>query len=152
MIQNFVRQIVGIKDYIIVMICLCMWQQHLGELYGNTMKTHWEQYKSHPFGTKPKSGGSLFSYLHASYRTYLFHLFLFPTCSHQVPNVFPKVVPIAPCFNPICFAQSPPPLMYIAGPKHEALHLFIEAFILGNLHSFNFVLQFDNCVFCFQNA
>jgi hypothetical protein len=42
---------------------------------------------------------------------------LFPTCSFQVPNVFP----IAPCFNPICFAKSPPLLIYIGEPKGEAL-------------------------------
>jgi hypothetical protein len=66
-----------------------------------------------------------------------------------VPNMFPirfplmcspRVVPIAPRFNPICFAQSPPLVMYVGGPKDEALHLSIEAFILGSLHSFNFVL------------
>jgi hypothetical protein len=40
---------------------------------------------------------------------------LFSTCSVQVPNGFPRfpmcsprVFPIAPRFNPICFAQSPP--------------------------------------------
>jgi len=44
---------------------------------------------------------------------------LFSLCSFQVPNGFPicflkflmcspRVFPIAPCFNPICFAQSPP--------------------------------------------
>ncbi len=36
--------------------------------------------------------------------------------SHQVFNVFPKVFPIAPGFNPICFAQSRPLLTYIGGP------------------------------------
>jgi len=39
-------------------------------------------------------------------------------CSLLVPNgfpVFPLVFPIAPCFNPICFAQSPPLLTYIVG-------------------------------------
>jgi hypothetical protein len=40
---------------------------------------------------------------------------LLPTCSLQVPNMFPKfpmcpprVFLITPCFNPICFAQNPP--------------------------------------------
>jgi len=65
---------------------------------------------------------------------------LFPTCSFQVPNGFP----IALCFNPICFAQSPPLLTYIGGPKGEALHLFIESFILRSLHNFNFILQWAN--------
>jgi hypothetical protein len=52
---------------------------------------------------------------------YFFFIFsLFPTCSHQVPKMFPKfpmcsprVFPIAPRFNPICFAQSPPLLTCI---------------------------------------
>jgi hypothetical protein len=49
-----------------------------------------------------------------------------PKGSHQVFNMFPrfpmcspKVFPIAPCFNPICFAQSPPLFTYIGGPKGE---------------------------------
>jgi hypothetical protein len=68
---------------------------------------------------------------------------LFPTCFLQVPNGFsicslcvsPRLFPIAPCFNPICFAQSPPLLTYIGGPKGEALHLSIESSIMGSLHS-----------------
>jgi len=71
----------------------------------------------------------------------------FSMCSHQVFNVFPrfpmcspKVFPIALCFNPICFAQSPPLLTYIGGPKGEALHFSIESSTLGNLHRFNFFL------------
>ncbi len=52
-----------------------------------------------------------------------FHFSFVPTCSLQVPNVFP----IASCFDPICFAQSPPLLTYIGGPKGEALHLSIES-------------------------
>jgi hypothetical protein len=77
---------------------------------------------------------------------------LFLTCSLQVPIRFPRfpmcspgVFPIAPCFNPICFAQSPPLLTYIAGPKGEVLHLSIESSILGSLHSFKFFLQWANC-------
>jgi hypothetical protein len=46
----------------------------------------------------------------------------------------PWLFPIAPCFNPICFAQSPPHLTYIGGPKGEALHLSIESSILRSLH------------------
>jgi hypothetical protein len=49
-----------------------------------------------------------------------------------------RVFPVTPCFNPICFAQSPPLLSYIAGPKGEALHHSIESSILESLHSFNF--------------
>jgi hypothetical protein len=39
--------------------------------------------------------------------------------SHQVFNVFPKGLPIAPHFIPICFAQSPPLLTHIVGPIEE---------------------------------
>jgi hypothetical protein len=79
----------------------------------------------------------------------LFHLFpnvpfKFSKGSHQVPNMFPtflmcssRVFPIAPHFNPICFAQSPPLLTYIGGPKGESLHLSIESSILSTMHSFN---------------
>jgi hypothetical protein len=48
----------------------------------------------------------------------------FPMCST-------RVFPIAPPFNPICFAQNPPLFNYIGGPKGEALHLSIESSILG---------------------
>jgi hypothetical protein len=58
--------------------------------------------------------------------------------SHQVPNMFlrfsmcsPRVFSIAPHFNPICFAASPPLLIYIGWPKGEALHLSIDSFIFG---------------------
>jgi hypothetical protein len=64
-----------------------------------------------------------------------------------VPNMFPmgflgsgrflmcspKVFPLAPSFNPICFAQSPPLLTYIGGPKGESLHLSIESSILWSI-------------------
>ncbi len=81
---------------------------------------------------------------------FTFHLF--PTCSiqcsHQVLNIFHRfpicssmVFPITPHFNPICFAQSPPLLTYIPGPKGEALHLSLESPTLGSLHSFNFFLN-----------
>jgi hypothetical protein len=61
----------------------------------------------------------------------------FPSGSQYVPwvpNVFLKGIPIAPCFNPICFVQSPPLLTYIAGPKWEALHLSIKCSIFGILN------------------
>ncbi len=71
--------------------------------------------------------------------------FKFLMGSHQVLNMFPRfpmcsprVFPIAPCFKPICFAQSPSLLIYISGPKGDALHLSIESSILGRLHSFIF--------------
>jgi hypothetical protein len=54
-------------------------------------------------------------------------------CSHQVLNMLfrfpmcsPRVFPIAPRFHPICFAQSPPVLTYIDGPKGQAPHLPTE--------------------------
>jgi hypothetical protein len=50
----------------------------------------------------------------------------------------PRLLPIAPRFNPLCFAHSPPLLAYIAGPKGEALHYSIEISILGSLHRFKF--------------
>jgi hypothetical protein len=72
---------------------------------------------------------------------------LFLTCFLQVPNMFPRfpmcsprVLPIAPRFNPLYFAQSPPLLTYIGEPKGEALHLSMESSILGSLHSFYFLL------------
>jgi len=65
---------------------------------------------------------------------------MFLSSSHQVPNVFP----LAPRFNPICFAQSPPLLTYIGGQKGEALHLSRESLFLGSLHSFNFFLRWAN--------
>ncbi len=69
---------------------------------------------------------------------------MFHSNSHQVPTIFTRfsmcssrVFPIAPRFNPICFAQSPPLLTYIGGPKDKGLHFSIESSILGSLHSFN---------------
>jgi hypothetical protein len=59
-----------------------------------------------------------------------------------VPNMFPMCSPglftIAPHFNPICFAQSPPLLTYIGGTKGEAIHLSIESSILGSFHILTF--------------
>jgi len=48
----------------------------------------------------------------------------------------PRVFSIAPHFNPVCFAQSPPLLTYISGPKGEAFHHYIESSILRSLHKF----------------
>ncbi len=62
--------------------------------------------------------------------------FSFFLCSNRFSMCSPWVFPIAPCFNPICFAQSPPLLTYIGGPKGEALHLSIEFSIFVSLHSF----------------
>ncbi len=38
-------------------------------------------------------------------------------CSHQVPNVFLKMFPIASHFHPICFAKKFPLFTYIIGPN-----------------------------------
>ncbi len=70
--------------------------------------------------------------------------FSFFLCYQHVPFklpmgsqcVRPWVFPIAPHFNPICFAQSPPLLTYITGPKGEALHLSIESFLLRETPQF----------------
>jgi hypothetical protein len=43
----------------------------------------------------------------------------------------PRVFPIAPCFDLICFAQSPPLLTYIGGPKGMMLHLSIDSSIIS---------------------
>jgi hypothetical protein len=75
--------------------------------------------------------------------------FKFPTRSSQVLNMFPRfpmcstrVFPIAPRFNPICFAQSPPLLTYIAGPKGEALHRMF--YVLGASIDRTLFLQWAN--------
>jgi hypothetical protein len=52
-------------------------------------------------------------------------VFSFFLCSQHVPFKFP----VAHHFNPICFAQSPPPLTYIDGPMGEALYLSVESSI-----------------------
>jgi hypothetical protein len=62
----------------------------------------------------------------------------------RFPMCFPRVFPIPPHFNPICFAQSRPLLTYIGGPKEKTLNLFIESSILGSLHSLNLFLSWAN--------
>ncbi len=84
---------------------------------------------------------------HSNCLDFFFIFPLFPSSSHHVSNMFPRfpmcsprVFPIAPCFNPICFAQSLPLLTYIGGPKGEKLHLSTKSSTLGILHGFNFFL------------
>jgi hypothetical protein len=48
--------------------------------------------------------------------------FKFSMGSQWVPICSPRVFSIAPRFNPICFAHSPPLLTCIGGPKKEALY------------------------------
>jgi hypothetical protein len=57
----------------------------------------------------------------------------FPICSPRVfPMCSPRVFPIAPHFNPTCFAQSPPLLTYVGGPKgEEALQLATNLLFWG---------------------
>jgi hypothetical protein len=58
---------------------------------------------------------------------------MFPSSS-WVPNVFlnsPRVFPIAPHFNPICFAQGPPLLTYIPRPKGIGIPSFHRIFYFG---------------------
>ncbi len=78
-------------------------------------------------------------------RNYGFHMFLsssqwvsitFSICSLGSLDVPPRVFPIAPRFNPICFAQRPPLLTYIAGLKGKALHLSIGYSIFGEVSQF----------------
>ncbi len=60
---------------------------------------------------------------------------MFPSSSQCVPIRFPmcspRVFPIAPRYNPICFAQSPPIFTYIGGPNGKAILLSIESSSLG---------------------
>jgi hypothetical protein len=78
-------------------------------------------------------------------RIFFFFFPLFPTCSpFKFPMGSPKMFPIAPHPNPICFAQSPSLLTYIAGPKGEALHLSRESSIMGSLHNSIFLWPWAN--------
>jgi len=43
--------------------------------------------------------------------------FQFSFVPNRVPMCSPRVFQIAPCFNALCFAQSPPLLTYMCGPK-----------------------------------
>jgi len=60
---------------------------------------------------------------------------------------FPRVFPITPCFNPICFAQSPSLLTYIIEPKGEEFHPSMESSTLGSLHSFDFLFFCNGLIF-----
>jgi hypothetical protein len=101
------------------------------------------------FSFKFWGGGSFFFFL------------LFPSSSlhvpngvHHVPKMFymspmcsPKVFPITPRFNPICFAQSPPLLTYIGGPKGVAPS-FHRIFYFGEPPQFQlfFAMGQSNCL------
>jgi hypothetical protein len=63
-----------------------------------------------------------------------------PSSAQWVLNV-PNVFPIAPCFNPICFAQRPPLLTYIAGEK---LHYSINLIFRERIYSFEKSLSWHN--------
>jgi hypothetical protein len=85
------------------------------------------------FGVWGGGGEDFFSFFLCS----LYVPFKFPMGSHQVldmfpkfPIVFPKDVPNSTSLQShICFAQSPPLLTYIGGPKEDTLHLQIECSI-----------------------
>jgi hypothetical protein len=66
----------------------------------------------------------------------------FSSCSQWVPIMFsihslssqicsPRVFPIAAHFHPICFAQSPPLLTQIGGPKGVRIPSFHRIFYFG---------------------
>jgi hypothetical protein len=63
----------------------------------------------YPHMLQPSTNCNLTMIPNNKYPQFIMH---FPLCS-------PRVFPIAPGFNPICFAQSPPLLTYIGGPKGE---------------------------------
>jgi hypothetical protein len=69
--------------------------------------------------------------------------FWFPLCSQCVlPSsklCSSRVLPIAPHFYPLGFAQSSPLLVCVCRwAKGETLHLHVRPFILGSFKSFNF--------------
>jgi hypothetical protein len=66
---------------------------------------------------------------------------LFPICSLQVPNLFPKGVPNSTSFFGQMFCPKSSPSHLYIGPRGEALHLSIESSIWGSPHSFNFILS-----------
>jgi hypothetical protein len=86
----------------------------------------------------------IFSFKFGGARGFLKFSFVPKHVPFKFPMGSPRLFPIAPHFNPMGFAQSPPLLNYIGGPKEEALHLSIESSILGCLHSFKCFLQWAN--------
>jgi len=72
---------------------------------------------------------------------------MFPSNSHQVPNMFPMCSPrlftIAHHFNPICFAQSLPfsPIYVDKGRGNQPFH---RIFYFRELPYFNFFLRWAN--------
>jgi len=93
-------------------------------------------------------------------------IFSFFLCSLQVPNGFPsgsqyipkfplfssRVFPIAPGFNPMCFAESSLLHTYVGGPKGEALYLSKESSTFGSTHSFKFFLWWANQIGSLQKG
>ncbi len=63
------------------------------------------------------------------------------------PMRFPRVFQIEPRFNPICFAQSPPLLPHIPGPKGRAFYLSMDSSSLGRLHNSNMFFFCDGLIF-----
>ncbi len=83
-----------------------------------------------------------------------FVLNMFSSSSKWVPIRFPmcspRVFPIAPCFNPICFAQSSPLLTYVGGPKVEAF-IFPQNLLFGVAWIVSIFLQWANQIGSLQN-
>jgi hypothetical protein len=64
-------------------------------------------------------------------------------CSHQVPNVFLKMFPIASHFHPICFAQNFPLFTYIIGPNGR--HYVYIIFYCDELPKFQLIFFLFFC-------
>jgi len=81
---------------------------------GWSMHSNWLDFFTWSFGW----GGWEENFFHFSFILNMFLQVLngSPSSAQWVPNV-PDVFPIAACFNPIYFAQSPPLLSYIAARK-----------------------------------
>ncbi len=94
------------------------------------------------FGFWGEGGDGFFSFFLCSQHV----PFKFPLGSHKVLNMFPRfpmcsprVFPIAPPFNPICFAHSPPLLTYIGGGQNVRQFILpLNLLYLGSFHNFNF--------------
>jgi hypothetical protein len=77
--------------------------------------------------------------------------------SHQVSNLFPLCSPrvflIAPGFNPICFAQSPPLLTHIVGPRGRHFIFPLKLLFWVSLYRFKrfFVMGQSNWLIAKKN-
>jgi hypothetical protein len=67
----------------------------------------------------------------------------FPLCSQTSQSVAQGFA-IAPCFNPIGFAQSPPLLTYVRGPKGHLIRHSVEFYISRQHRVFLIFLSWAN--------